>query len=113
MRTDNMYFFPKGQTLHGSIAEGTVYKFEVLRTDTYEVSLLRLTPNSTIKPHVHDKDSELYAIIQDGRVESWYCPKGASHNLYNGDKDDMLVISVKFFTDITEEEAYKIMGRFA
>ena len=59
------------------------------------ISLLLLLPNSKIKYHNHENDSEMYIPI-NGEFEPKICKKGEGHELENTFNYELEVLSLKF-----------------
>ena len=55
---------------------------------------LILPPNSKIKYHTHENDSEFYLFLNSDNSHT-YCKKGEGHELENDSNDPLEVLSIK------------------
>ena len=73
--------------------KGEVFVMNLSQNDTYTFGRIKMMPHSSIPLHPHKIDCEWYLDEETG--ETYFCPKGKSHDFVNDSNNIKYLLSVK------------------
>ncbi|MCI8471036.1 MAG: cupin domain-containing protein [Clostridia bacterium] len=73
--------------------KGEVFVMNLSQNDTYTFGRIKMMPHSSIPLHPHKFDCEWYLDEETG--ETYFCPKGESHDFVNDSNKIKYLLSVK------------------